>query len=148
MAEQAQNKDITAPGMLSYVLPKVLYTLIILGAAIALINDLPAMLLSVSRLMFAWAKDGIMSAKLMAIHPKRNTPVVALTFAGILSSIGVLGSNFAGDFFLGIDIMVTSMLVNFLLMCITLLCIKKHNFELYKNIKVIKNRALQLFIGW
>ena len=148
VAEQAQNKDITAPGMLSYVLPKGLDTLIILGAAIALINDLPAMLLSVSRLMFAWAKDGIMSAKLMAIHPKRNTPVVALTFAGILSSIGVLGSNFAGDFFLGIDIMVTSMLVNFLLMCITLLCIKKHNFELYKNIKVIKNRALQLFISW
>jgi preprotein translocase subunit SecY len=33
-------------------------------------------------------------------------------------------------------------------MCITLLCIKKHNFELYKNIKVIKNRALQLFISW
>ena len=73
--------------MLSYVLPKGLDTLIILGAAIALINDLPAMLLSVSRLMFAWAKDGIMSAKLMAIHPKRNTPVVALTFACILSSI-------------------------------------------------------------
>ena len=38
-----------------------------------------------------------------------------------MASIGILGSHFAGDFFLGIDIMVTSMLVNFLLMCVTVL---------------------------
>ena len=44
--------------------------------------------------------------------------------------------------------MVTSMLVNFLLMCITLLYIKKHNFELYNDIDILKNRSLQLFIGW
>ncbi|MDA9587871.1 APC family permease [Flavobacteriaceae bacterium] len=148
VAEQAQIKDITAPGLLSYVLPKGIDTLIILGATIALINDLPAMLLSVSRLMFAWAKDGIMPKKLTIIDPKKHTPIVALIAAGIISSIGVLGSNFAGDFFLGIDIMVTSMLVNFLLMCVTLLTIKNYNSELYNNIEVLKNRSIQLFIGW
>jgi basic amino acid/polyamine antiporter, APA family len=148
VAEQAQNKDITAPGLLSYVLPQGLDTLIILGATVALINDLPAMLLSVSRLMFAWAKDGVVSNKITSIHPKNNTPFVALIVAGVMSSIGVLGSYFAGDFFLGIDIMVTSMLVNFLLMCITLLTIKKFNFELFDEIKVMKKRSLQLFIGW
>lgn len=148
VAEQAQIKDITAPGLLSYVLPNGIDTLIILGATLALINDLPAMLLSVSRLMFAWAKDGIMPKQITAIDPKKNTPIVALVAAGILSSIGVLGSNFAGDFFLGIDIMVTSMLVNFLLMSITLLTIKKHNVGLYTNIEVLKNRPIQLFIGW
>src|SRR6056300_665620 len=148
VAEQALEKDISAPGLLSYVLPKGIDTLIILGATIALINDLPAMLLSVSRLMFAWAKDGIMPKKLTIIDPKKHTPIVALIAAGIISSIGVLGSNFAGDFFLGIDIMVTSMLVNFLLMSITLLTIKKHNLELYLNIEVLKNRPIQLFIGW
>ena len=148
VSEQAQIKDITAPGLLSYVLPQGIDTLIILGATIALINDLPAMLLSVSRLMFAWAKDGIMPKTLTTIAPKKNTPFVALIVAGCISSIGVLGSNFAGDFFLGIDIMVTSMLVNFLLMCITLLYIKKHNFELYNDIDILKNRSLQLFIGW
>ena len=99
VAQQAMEKDITAPGLLSYVLPKGLDTLIILGAAIALVNDLPAMLLSVSRLTFAWAKDGIVFSKLALIHPKNNSPVVALICAGVLSSIGVLGSNFAGDFF-------------------------------------------------
>src|SRR6056300_777100 len=148
VAEQALEKDISAPGLLSYVLPKGIDTLIILGASLALINDLPAMLLSVSRLMFAWAKDGIMPKKLTIIDPKKHTPIVALIAAGIISSIGVLGSNFAGDFFLGIDIMVTSMLVNFLLMCITLLTIKNYNSELYNNIEVLKNRSIQLFIGW
>jgi len=148
VAEQALEKDISAPGLLSYVLPYGLDTLIIVGATIALINDLPAMLLSVSRLMFAWAKDGVASSRLTYIHPKKNTPVVALVIAGIMASIGVLGSNFAGDFFLGIDIMVTSMLVNFLLMCVTLITIKEYNFKLYNEIEVIKSRRLQLIIGW
>ncbi|MFK7810910.1 MAG: APC family permease [Maribacter sp.] len=148
VAEEALNKDISAPGLLSYVLPSSLGVAILLGAAIALINDLPAMLLSVSRLMFAWAEDGIFPKAISKIHPKRNTPHIALFFAGLMASIGVLGSHFAGDFFLGIDIMVTSMMVNFLLMCVTLLTISKRNPELAYEIKVIKNRNVQLFIGW
>ena len=40
---------------------------------------------------------------------------ISLIIAGFMASLGVLGSHFAGDFFLGIDIMVTSMMVNFLL---------------------------------
>ncbi|WP_296705634.1 APC family permease, partial [Algoriphagus sp.] len=59
VAAEAMEKDITAPGLLSFVLPSGWGIAILVGAAIALINDLPAMLLSVSRLMFAWAKDGI-----------------------------------------------------------------------------------------
>ena len=148
ISEQAQIKDITAPGLLSYVLPKGLDLLILLGAAIALINDLPAMLLSVSRLMFAWAKDSIFPKKITKIHPKNKSPYIALMLAGVMSSIGVLGSHFAGDFFLGIDIMVTSMLVNFLLMSVTLLTLKKYNPKLSQEIKIIKNRILQLIIGW
>ncbi len=147
VAAQAMEKDISAPGLLSYVLPPGLGVAILLGAAIALINDLPAMLLSVSRLMFAWAKDGIFPKGISKIHPKRNTPHIALIVAGSMASIGVLGSHFAGDFFLGIDIMVTSMMVNFLLMCITLLTLKKVNPDLANNISVIKNRRLQLLIG-
>jgi amino acid transporter len=148
VAQEALIKDITAPGLLSYVLPASLGIAILIGAAIALINDLPAMLLSVSRLMFAWAKDGIFPSSISKVHPKTHTPHVALIVAGIMASIGILGSHFAGDFFLGIDIMVTSMMVNFLLMCITLITITKMNPELASDISVIKNRTLQLFIGW
>ena len=64
-----------------------------------------------------------------------------------MASIGVLGSHFAGDFFLGIDIMVTSMMVNFLLMCVTLITIPAINPILADKISVIRNRNHQLFIG-
>mgnify|MGYP001826102201 CR=1 FL=1 len=148
VASEAMQNDISAPGLLSYVLPKGLGIAILVGAAIALVNDLPAMLLSVSRLMFAWAKDGIFPKSISKIHSKNNTPYVALIVAGTIESIGVLGSHLAGDFFLGIDIMVTSMMVNFLLMCITLLTIKKVNPTLAKHIAVLKNRTIQLWIGW
>lgn len=148
VAARAMEQDITAPGLLSYVLPSGLGIAILLGAAIALINDLPAMLLSVSRLMFAWAKDAIFPSSIAKVHKKNHTPYMALLTAGCIASIGVLGSHFAGDFFLGIDIMVTSMMVNFLLMCITLLSIQKVNPELAKKIAVIKNRKLQVWIGW
>ena len=148
VASEAMQRDITAPGLLSYVLPSGLGIAILLGAAIALINDLPAMLLSLSRLMFAWAKAGIFPSVIAKIHTTNHTPYMALVVAGIIASIGVLGSHFAGDFFLGIDIMVTSMMVNFLLMCITLLCIPKKNPQLARHIAVFKNRKLQLFIGW
>lgn len=148
VAQEAMGKDISAPGLLSYVLPSGLGIAILAGAAIALINDLPAMLLSVSRLMFAWAKDGIFPKAVSKIHPKKQTPHIALWAAGGMASIGVLGSHFAGDFFLGIDIMVTSMMVNFLLMCITLVSIGKLNPEIAKRIGVLKNRTMQLLIGW
>lgn len=148
VAEEALVKDISAPGLLSYVLPSGLGIAILLGAAIALINDLPAMLLSVSRLMFAWAKDGIFPSAIARIHTKNQTPHIALIVAGSTASVGVLGSHFAGDFFLGIDIMVTSMMVNFLLMCITLVGITKINPKLAGQISVLKHRGLQLTIGW
>ncbi|MFD2203756.1 APC family permease [Shivajiella indica] len=147
VAEEAMRKDITAPGLLGYLLPDYLTVLIVGGAAIALINDLPAMLLSVSRLMFAWAEDGIFPKKITKIHPKFHTPYIAIILSGLMSSIGVLGSHFAGNFFLGIDIMVTSMMVNFLLMCITLVFIRKANPLIAKEIKIIKNDSIRKLIG-
>jgi len=145
---KAMEIDLTAPGLLSYVLPSGLAAAIILGAAIALINDLPAMLLSVSRLMFAWAEDGIFPRQVATVHSQHHTPYIALIIAGIMASIGILGSHFAGDFFLGIDIMVISMMVNFLLMCLSLLTLPMINPSLYAQISIVKSRSIQLFIGW
>ncbi len=150
VAQEAVEKDITAPGLLSYLLPAGWAVAIIAGATIALINDLPAMLLSVSRLMFAWAEDGIFPRWIARIHREKNTPHLAIIASGIMASIGILGSHFAGDFFLGIDIMVTSMLVNFLLMCLTVLTLPKRNPTLAKEITVLRNgqlRNLLAFLG-
>jgi APA family basic amino acid/polyamine antiporter len=148
VAQEAISKDITAPGMLNYILPSGLTIVIVAGAAIALINDLPAMLLAVSRLMFAWAEDGIFPKNVAYVHPRFHTPHIAILMSGGMASIGILGSHFAGDFFLGIDIMVTSMMVNFLLMCITLVMISKINPTLAREIKIIRNRNIQKVLGW
>lgn len=147
IAVQAQQQDITAPGLMSYMLSPGWTTIIIAGAAIALLNDLPAMLLSVSRLMFAWAEDGIFPKDIARVHKRYKTPHVALVFSGLIASLGVLGSHFAGDFFLGVDIMVTSMQVTFLLMCITVLTLPHVNPGLAKKIKAFRSRKVQLLIG-
>jgi len=146
IAEQAQVQDLTAPGLLGYVLSPGWTVLIVAGAAIALTNDLPAMLLSVSRLVFAWAEDRIFPRGLAAIHPTRKTPDRALVLSGVMASIGILGSHLASDFFLGIDIMVTSMLVNFLLMCLSVLALPRKNPELAAAATVMKNERVRTVV--
>lgn len=147
IAAEAQAHDISAPGLLRYVLPAGLGVAILSGAVIALINDLPAMLLAVSRLMFAWAEDGIFPRPVTRTHPKYHTPYVALVASGSMATIGVLGSHFAGDFFLGVDIMVTSMMMNFLLICLSLLAIPYVNPRLARQVTVLRRRKLQVLIG-
>jgi amino acid transporter len=130
IAERAQTQDLTAPGLLGYVLEPRWTVLILAGAAIALVNDLPAMLLAVSRLMFAWAEDGVFPRGVARVHERWRTPHVALVLSGAMASASILGSHFAGDFFLGVDILVTSMLVNFMVMCLTVLTLPKINPEI------------------
>jgi len=147
MAERALVQDLTAPGLLGYLLPTGWTVAVVAGAGIALTNDLPAMLLSVSRLMFAWAEDGIFPRRVASVHPRWRTPHVAIVLSALVASLGVLGSQFAGDFFLGIDILVTSMLVNFLLMCLSVLGLPRRSPEIAKDIVVLPGRPAQRIVG-
>ncbi len=147
IAERAQTSDLTAPGLLGYLLPPGLTVIIIASAAIALINDLPAMLLSVSRLMFAWAEDGIFFPRLAAIHPRFHTPHLTLILSGLTASAGILGCHLAGDFFLGVDILATSMLVNFLLMSLSVLWLPRRNPELAARIRFVRDGRLRFVLG-
>lgn len=146
VAEEALSKDLTAAGLLTILLPAGIGIAILLGAAIALLNDLPAMILSVSRLVFAWAEDGIFPKSLASIHPKFHTPVPAILLSGGVSTLGILGSHFAGDFFLGIDIMVTSMLVNFIFMCLSVAWLPKRNPTLAQEITIFPNKVARAII--
>ena len=146
VAEEALSKDLTAAGLLTILLPAGIGIAILLGAALALLNDLPAMILSVSRLVFAWAEDGIFPKSLASIHPKFHTPVPAILLSGGVSSLGILGSHFAGDFFLGIDIMVTSMLVNFIFMCLSVAWLPTRNPTLAQQITIFPNKAARAII--
>ena len=138
------QRDVTAPGLLGILLSPGWTVAIVGGAAVALTNDLPAMLLAVSRLMFAWAEDGIFPKAVARIHPRWGTPHIALVASGAMASIGIIGSHGASDFFLGVDILVTSMLVNFLLMCASVLALKHTNPEIARNITVLPSRWLQI----
>lgn len=147
IAEEALTRDITAPGLLGYLLPTGWTVAIVAGAAVALTNDLPAMLLAVSRLMFAWAEDGIFPRLVARVHPTRHTPRVAIVLSGLMASAAIVGSHLAGDFFLGIDILVTAMLVNFLLMCASVLALPHRNPALAKEVRVVQHRGAQVAIA-
>jgi amino acid transporter len=147
VAREAATRDVTAPGLLGYVLAPGWTVLIVAGAAVALTNDLPAMLLAVSRLMFAWAEDGIFPRAVAKVHATRHTPHVAIVLAGVTASLGILGSHFAGTFFLGVDILVTAMLVNFLIMCLTVLTLPRRNAELTRAVRVVRQRPAQVALA-
>ena len=144
IADAARHRDVTAPGLLGALLPPAWTVVIVAGAAVALIKDLPAMLLAVSRLMFAWAEDGIFPRAIAAVHRRFRTPYPAILVSAAMATLGVLGCHLAGDFFLGIDILVTSMLVNFLLMAGSVLSLPRRNPALARAVTVIPSRAVQV----
>jgi len=144
---EALRHDISAPGLLGVLLPVPLRIAVVAGAAVALAKDLPAMLLGVSRLMFAWSEDGIFPRAVARIHPRYRTPEVAILASAGMASLGVVGSHLAGDFFLGVDILVTSMLVTFILMCGSVLTFRRRNPALASQIRVVQNRTAQIVVS-
>jgi APA family basic amino acid/polyamine antiporter len=144
VADEAMRRDVTAPGLLGYLLPPFWTVVIVSAAAVALAKDLPAMLLATSRLMFAWAEDGIFPQAVAAVHPRHRTPHVAVLASGVMATMGVLGSHLAGDFFLGVDILVTAMLVNFLLMAVSVLTLPSRNPAIASAITVLPNATLRV----
>ena len=61
-----------------------------------------------------------------------------------MATLGIIGSHVAGDFFLGVDILVTSMLVNFLLMAVSVLTLPGRNPALARDVTVLPSRAAQV----
>lgn len=147
VAAQAGARDVTAPGLLGARLPPLWTALIVAGAAVALAKDLPAMLLGVSRLMFAWAEDGVFPRAVAAVHPRWRTPHVAIVCSAAMATLGIVGSHLARDFFVGVDILVTAMLVNFILMCLSVLALPRRNPILAREVKVVRSRRLQISLS-
>jgi basic amino acid/polyamine antiporter, APA family len=145
--QEALLHDISAPGLLGILLPTPLRVAVVAGAAVALAKDLPAMLLGVSRLMFAWAEDGIFPRAVAAVHPRFRTPHVAILASAGMASLAIVGSHLAGDFFLGVDILVTSMLVTFILMCCSVLSLPRRNPALARQVRVVQGRPAQFALS-
>ncbi|MDQ8158784.1 MAG: APC family permease [Gemmatimonadota bacterium] len=147
VAAESRVRDVTAPGLLAPLTSPVVAIIMVSGAAVSLINDLPGMLLGVSRLCFAWAEDGVFPQRLAAVHTRFGTPHVALFVSALLATIGIFGGHFAGDFFLGVDILVTAMLVNFIIMALSVLRLPTHNPALARDMRVLPARVLQVAVA-
>ena len=147
VAAESQVRDVTAPGLLSPLASPLVAIIMVSGAAVSLINDLPGMLLGVSRLCFAWAEDGVFPQALARVHPRYGSPHVALFVSALLATIGIFGGHFAGDFFLGVDILVTAMLVNFIIMALSVLRLPAHNPSLARAMRVLPSRPLQIAVA-
>lgn len=139
--------DVTAPGLLTPLVSPAIGVFMLSGAALALIKDLPGMLLGVSRLCFAWAEDGVFPRALARVDASSGTPRVALFASAILSTLGILGGHLAGDFFLGVDILVTAMLVNFIIMACSVIRLPSHNPVLARDVRVLRARWAQVAVA-
>jgi amino acid transporter len=139
VAYAAQQGDVTAPWLLAYFVSSPVALLMVAGAAVALINDLPGMLLGVSRLCFAWAEDGVFPAWIAQVHPRHHTPHVALIVSALLATASIIGGHLADDFFLGVDILVTAMLVNFVIMALAVLALPRRNPALAASMQVLQS---------
>ena len=61
-----------------------------------------------------------------------------------MATFGIVGSYVAGDFFLGVDILVTSMLVNFVLIAMSVLTLPERNPALARAVTVLPSRTVQV----
>ena len=64
-----------------------------------------------------------------------------------MASVTIIGSQLAGDFFLGADILATALLVNFFLMCFSVLALPSRASSIAKRATFLTHRGAQLFIG-
>lgn len=147
VAAQASQRDVNAPGLLGYVLPRGWTVVIVAGGAVALAKDVPSMLLSVSRLMFAWADDGIFPRAVAATNSRYRTPHVAIIASAAMATLSILGCHLAGDFFLGVDILVTAMLANYIVMCVAVLTLPGRNPAIARDVRVLPSRTAQVAVA-
>ncbi len=139
--------DISAPGVMAPLLPTWLSITILASVAVAILKVLPAVMLANSRTLYAFSTDGILPQALSHLNTRFRTPACALTVTALAASLCVFGCNLAGDFFLGVDLLVVSMLVNFLLVAGALLTFPRVNPVLYSGITFLKSRRLQVLIA-
>lgn len=148
-ATAASESELTAPGLLSPLMPKVLAGFVAFTAAIALANDIPPMLMAVSRLFYSWSRDGIFPRGLAAINRRFQTPHWALTTCAGVATLVVLGCNRWGEqgFYITWNMVVIALLFTYTMVAAGLLTIPKRNPELYGRISFLKKRWAQVVVA-
>lgn len=145
----ASEGGVTAPGLMGVLMPAFLAGFVAFTAAIALANDIPPMLMAVSRLFFSWAHDGIFPRALAVVNRRFHTPHWALTICALVASGVILECHFHPEqgFFASVDTVTISLLFTYLLVACSVIAFPRHNPELYEGVAFIRNRTAQVVVA-
>jgi amino acid transporter len=117
----ASHKDAPLAAVSKVILGKIGITLIIITTAISMLGSLGGEILSVPRVLFASARDGLFPKPLAQIHPRFLTPHIAIIF---YASFGLLFAIFGGFKELAI-LASASSLINYLAVVLATLKLRK-----------------------
>jgi APA family basic amino acid/polyamine antiporter len=96
-----------------------------IGALVMMLGTLFAILLTGSRLPFAFAERGQLPAVFCAIHPRFGTPYGAILLTGILSGALALSSSFLG----ALTVSALTRLVGYATTCAALIVLRRRDFD-------------------
>lgn len=143
----AQIQDVTIPGLIGKLMSPTWSLFAIAGGATALLNSIPALMMGNSRLVFVWAEDGVIPETFGYVHSVYKTPVFAIIAVSCVATFSIFGCHFNGDFFFGIDLLTTALLVNFIGISCSLLMLRIQNPTLASAITIGKSRLVQNCAG-
>ncbi len=139
--------DTSAPALLAPLMPPWLGVVILLAVTAAILNSIPSVMLANSRMLYAFSADRVFPSALSRVHPKYRTPHHAITATAAMGSLSVLVQHQAGDFFLGVGILVMSMLVNFFLMAVAVITFPRVNPSLHRDVTFLRSRQAQVAVA-
>lgn len=140
-------QDVSAPALLAPLMQRWLSVVILVAVTIAILNSIPSVMMANSRMIYAFAADGIFPRVFSRVHRRFRTPHHAVTLTALAGSLSVFGCALAGDFFLGVDLLVVSMLVSFFLIALAVLAFPSVNPELYREVRFLRSRSTQVAVA-
>ena len=69
-------------------------TVLLLGASVSMFGHAGGMMLAVSRILFAFGRDGFLPARVGTVHPTFHTPHIAIVIQAIVASVLAVTSSF------------------------------------------------------
>ncbi len=138
-------ENANVPQLIGLFYPPEFAVLITFFIFIALANDIPPMLYTKSRLVYSWARDGILP-KVFERTNRYGTPVVSLTAVALVGSLIAVSCVFGG-FFTEVNVVVLSRFVIYMLIAVSLITLKHKNPKIYRQITFLKNRTLQIIVS-
>ena len=139
------NKPNTnVPYFINYFLPPIASILLSLFVFLAIMNDIPPLLYTKSRLLYSWGRDGILPKWLAKLN-KRGIPVHALDIVALLGIlVGIISSY--GGVLDEVNIVVLSRFFLYVLVALSLIKLRD-NKELAKKVTFIRDQRVWLVLS-